>query len=156
MIVFTVKDRASLKGSQQDYRKYAYKYLSNRFLVIVLFACSSCMPYQFTTRPGATGTVIDATNKQPITGATVTLTTLRSIEHQGESLSTMTGADGRFEIPAAQRWSLYFAPLDPYSLSALLTIKMLGYQDMSKEITTLTTGPEMTDLGIVPLERREQ
>ncbi len=130
------------------------KYFLHGLVAFMLFVCSSCMPYHFTSRPGAIGTVIDAENSQPIEGATVGLDVMRSIEHKGEYLSTTTGADGKFQIPAAQRWSLYMVPLDPAPLSVLITIKKLGYEEFTKEIGTHTMGTAITDLGNVSIRKK--
>ena len=130
----------------------------SRFVILAgfLFAALSagCFPYHFTLVPGATGKVVDAQSGIPI-GQVAVILTDRYRPDEYES-TVQTTADGRFEIPAKQKWSLVIAPFDPAPAIALVNFRAEGYADVEKRISITIMGPPITDLGTIPMTRGTQ
>ena len=123
------------------------------FLFAALSA-AGCFPYHFTLVPGATGRVVDSHAGTPIRQGLVTLTDrYRPDDHVS---TARTSADGRFEIPAKQMWSLFITPFDPAPATAVVSFQADGYADVEKRISVTVMGPAMTDLGTIPMTRGTQ
>ncbi len=98
--------------------------------------------------------VIDAQSKAPISGATVSLMSYGFAARPENDVSGIrTSADGRFEIPPRQEWSVYIVPMDPAPLWGQVKIKANGYVDVEKEISTSVAGPSVTNFGSIPMTR---
>lgn len=132
-------------------RQYKYFMFLITFSILV---CTGCVPYHFTTRPGAIGTVIDAESKLPIAGAAITLKSSGFPEKHTE-VSILTETDGQFLIKPLQNWSLYIVPMDPLPLKSVVTIRSNGYSEIQKEFRVNTMGPSMTNLGIIEMKSQK-
>lgn len=126
-------------------------------LIISLTSLSACFPYHFTMKPGASGQVVDSSNKRPVEGATVTLTAYSALNSEEEHVTANTQNDGSFLIPAKQKWSfIILGPFDPLPLKARVSIRANGYLDSVRDININTMGPAISKLGIISLEQVTQ
>ena len=67
----------------------------------MMLLCSGCIPYHFTTRPGASGVVLDARTGVPIVGAAVSVAPVRGDDPAG---TATTETDGSFRVPPRRQW----------------------------------------------------
>jgi hypothetical protein len=134
------------------------KILRNAILFIIpLISISACFPYHFTMRPGASGQVVDSANKEPIEGATITLTAYSALSRKDERELVNTQKDGSFLIPAKQKWGVVIlGPFDPLPLKGQISIKADGYLNNALDIHINTMGPAMSKFGIITLDRLTQ
>lgn len=119
-------------------------------VVLTLAASSGCIPYRFTTKPGATGRVLDARNQKPVAGAVVVSlsTTGSGLVQEGLALPA---ADGSFRIPASVEWGVIVgAPLPVYRRTRV-EFRARGYFTAHRDFKSTSAGPEYTQLGEVPL-----
>jgi hypothetical protein len=108
------------------------------FLLILLVAgslCTGCIPLKFTTSPGATGTVVDATTHAPITGAEVLISRSTYPPSSPDAAFTnsrpplvMSQTNGQFAVPSQRRLDFYVLPVDVFPRFGLLVIKTPGYE----------------------------
>ncbi|HET6250044.1 MAG TPA: carboxypeptidase-like regulatory domain-containing protein [Tepidisphaeraceae bacterium] len=99
-------------------------------LLICAFCASGCFPFpqHITFRPGVTGAVVDSETGSPMPGVKVAFywrdfdtTEPSSPADDKPEVVAFSGSDGRFELPAEQRWIcsymfIYLHPI-PYGLS---------------------------------------
>jgi len=78
------------------------------------FVCVGCIPYRFTTRPGAIGTVLDARTGAPVAGAAVSVTPVRGDDPVG---TATTAADGSFTVAPRRQWGVYIIPPGHFRVS---------------------------------------
>jgi len=132
------------------------KLLQKYIIVLSAFLlCSGCFPYQYTTKPGVSGTVLDADTRKEIHGANVTLTTYSFPQNKENIETTTTQMDGTFVIQAEQKWGLYMVPLDPAPLKASISVEMEGYNQYNENFYTKTTGPAISKLKNILLEHHK-
>jgi hypothetical protein len=108
---------------------------------------TGCFPIQYTINPGASGAVVDAQSKNPVTGASVLLATSK------RRVSTTTNNHGEFMVSPDQEWGIYIVPMDPFPLEGSVTIQASGYKETTKQFRTSTIGPANSKLGEISLER---
>jgi hypothetical protein len=104
-------------------------------LVLLAWFCSSCVPLRFTTSPGATGRIVDATTHAPVTGAEVVVSRSTYPPSSADGAFTnsrpptvMSSEMGRFNVPLERRLDLYFVPVDIFPRFGLLVVKRQGYR----------------------------
>lgn len=93
-----------------------------------------CIPLRFTTSPGATGRIVDASSESPISGAQVAISHSTYPPESAEkafinkrSPTVVSRDDGRFSVPLERRVDLYCIPVDAFRRFGLLVIKSQGY-----------------------------
>jgi hypothetical protein len=105
------------------------------FLLMSGWLGSGCVPLRFTTSPGASGRVVDATTHAAISGAAVLVS--RSTYppdspdkafSNGRSPTVMSREGGQFSVPLERRFDLYFVPVDVFPRFGLLVVKRQGYE----------------------------
>lgn len=119
-------------------------------LIPILFVgvlSTGCIPYRFTTRPGASGRVLDSQTQSPVAGAVV------SLSAQSGHAAAKTALDGSFLIPAQHQWWVCFIGMDPMRWSAEVTVSADGYGTAKTGFIVFATGPGVTRLGDVLVER---
>jgi hypothetical protein len=82
---------------------------------------SGCFPYHYATRPGLFGTVIDASNHKPITGAEISYGSIATN-------LTQTATDGTFLIPPEKEWAIWIFPQDVFNMPYSVFIQKVGYE----------------------------
>ena len=123
------------------------------FLTSVLL--SGCLPpTRYTISPGASGTVVDAQDNSPITGASVQFEAPAYANPTKRQVTTTTNDRGEFSIPADQEWGFYAGPEAP-SVQGSVRIQASGYKETTRGFSTLMTGPANSKLGVIPLERNQ-
>jgi hypothetical protein len=102
---------------------------------LMAWLCAACVPLRFTTSPGATGKIVDATTESPVTGAEVLIS--RSTYPppspdkafaNGRSPTVMSRDGGEFSVPLERRMDLYCFPIDVFPRFGLLVVKRPGYE----------------------------
>ena len=100
-----------------------------------LFLCAACVPIKFTTSPGATGKIVDASTHTPINGAEVLVSRSTYPPPSADAAFTnsrppvvMSGENGQFSVPSQRRVDLYFLPVDIFPRFGLLVVKHQGYE----------------------------
>lgn len=121
--------------------------------IILIIACVGCAPYNFTHKPGVSGTVIDSSTKKPINNANITLKTRSFPGRIEKTENDSTHDDGSFFIAAEQEWSVYIVPLDPYQMKAEISVEAEGYKKYLKEFYVTTMGPAVTKFKHILMER---
>jgi hypothetical protein len=117
---------------------------------LLLIFCSGCFPYYFTTRPAATGVIVDANTRAPIAGAEVVVTRERVEGRVGKASSQ---SDGTFHTPSAHMLGVYIIPGDVFPFPFTLTIRHDGYQDYVQRISHRAMGDGSAHLfGEIQLE----
>ena len=129
--------------------------------ILSLFAALSlpgCVfPYHYTRSPGVRGVVVDSQTRLPISNALVSLISYGfAARPENDVFDVRTAANGEFEIPPKQEWSIYIVPMDPAPLWATVRIKVAGYTDVERKISISVMGPSMTNLDVVPMTRLSQ
>jgi hypothetical protein len=106
-------------------------------LLILTFGwlCAGCIPLRFTTSPGATGRVVDASTHSPLSGAEVAISRSTYPPESADkafgnarSPVVMSQGAGSFSVPPERRLDLYFVPLDVFPRFGLLVVKCPGYE----------------------------
>jgi hypothetical protein len=121
-------------------------------LLVAALPLVGCVPMRIIDRPGATGQVIDSLNVAPISSARVTLALDGNRTH-ARVASAITGADGRFVIPAAHRWIIYVVPTDFMAYIGHLRVDAAGYGTVSLALRSSPDGPGAIDYGSIPMSR---
>jgi len=103
--------------------------------------CSGCFPYHFTTRPGASGVVVDARTGVPVAGAPVSVALIRG---NGQPTSATTATDGSFRVLPRRQWGLYLAPGDILPLYFALSVQREGYQQSVTQFVHRAMGEKPT------------
>ena len=96
---------------------------------------SGCLPLKFTTSPGATGKIVDAGTRAPLSGAEVIISHSTYPPSSPDNAFTnsrpptvMSGESGQFALPLERRLDLYFTPIDAFPRFGLLVVKRAGYE----------------------------
>jgi hypothetical protein len=124
------------------------------FCILALLS-SGCVPWKFTTSPGATGRVVDARTHTPISGAELVIS--RStypppsvekafVNHRAPMV--MTGETGGFSVPLQRRIDLYCVPVDIFPRFGLLVVRCQGYKSACVPFWSRS----VADLGEIQLE----
>jgi hypothetical protein len=135
--------------------KYSRKTIKQLLLIYIfsIIACGGCAPYNFTHKPGISGTVIDSSTKKPINNANITLKTRSFPGRIEKTENASTHDDGSFFIAAEQEWSVYIVPLDPYQMKGEISVEAEGYKKYLKEFYVTTMGPAITEFKDILMER---
>ena len=103
--------------------------------LLLLFAVlgQGCLVWRYPTTPKVTGSVIDATTKQPVSGARVGV-------RQHDKLTRMTSPDGSFRLRSDHVWRP--CPLIPgdYWPGGMLFIEAPGYRPHEQKVHTFGGG----------------
>src|SRR5437867_540083 len=118
---------------------------------LVVLSVSACFPVQYVRYPGVEGTVVDAQHHTPLKAA-VTLKPLLGNNSLPES-STSTDTTGTFRVAPNESFGLWVIPGTPASFSCTLTVRVLGYNEVSKSFSTSSFGPPVTQLGVIMMDR---
>lgn len=118
---------------------------------------TGCVPIRFTTSPGATGRIVDASTHAPVSGAEIVIS--RST-YPPESLEkafvnkrppmVMSREAGQFSVPFERRLDLFFAPIDFFPRFGLLVIRCQGYETRCVPFWSRS----VADLGEIDVSRR--
>ncbi len=116
-------------------------------LVIAIFG-QGCVVWRYPTTPQVSGAVIDATTKQPVSGATVGIR-----DHEG--IIRTTSPDGVFRLPSDHVWRP--CPLVPgdYWPQGMLFIEAPGYVPYERKVSTFGERPIVLQQP-VELQRTQQ
>lgn len=108
--------------------------LSLALWLIVAAALCGCIPLRFTTSPGASGRIVDATTGSPINGAEVVVSrstyppeSTEKAFSNSRSPKVLSSQNGGFSLPAERRMDIYCIPVDGFSRFGLLVVKHDGY-----------------------------
>lgn len=101
--------------------------------LIAVTACAGCFPVSYVSRPGATGTILDAATRHPVSTAEVRVFN-RNDRDENEGMAHSDGA-GAFQIPPRRAvwWRPIFLPADRVAPQAALTVTAPGYRSMTIE-----------------------
>ena len=115
--------------------------------ILLLIFCQGCFVYHYPTTPPLSGTVIDVTTKQPISGATVGFR-----EH--ESIDTETASDGTFYLQSDHAWRFcYFMPGEFWLDGGTFFVEAPGYEPFETNIYTHANIPYKISQGPTELHR---
>ena len=116
-------------------------------LVLAIFG-QGCVVWRCPTTPQVSGAVIDATTKQPVSGATVGI-------RNHESITRTTSQDGVFRLPSDHVWRP--SPLIPgdYWPQGMLFIEAPGYVLHELKVSTFGERPIVLQQP-VELQRAQQ
>jgi len=117
---------------------------------LAVLSVSACIPVQYVRYPGVEGTVVDAQHHSPLKAA-VTLKPLLGNKPLPE-LSTSTDTTGTFRLAPNKSFGLWVVPGTPATFSCTLTVRVLGYNEVSKSFSTSSLGPPVTQLGVIMME----
>jgi hypothetical protein len=103
--------------------------------LITAWLCTGCAPFPFTTSPGATGKIVDASTHAPIAGAEVAISHSIYPPESGEKAfenrrapMVMSREGGQFSVPLERRLDIYCLPIDVFPRFGLLVIKCDGHE----------------------------
>lgn len=120
---------------------------------------SGCIPLRFTTSPGASGRIVDASTRAPIDGAEVVVSQSTYPPESAEkafdnsrSPKVFSHEQGVFSIPLERRVDLYCVPVDLFPRFGMLVIKHPGY------VTTCVPfwSHSVADLGEIRVQSTKQ
>ena len=134
---------------------------------------------RYATSPGATGTTVNSETGAPVAGAEVfisralfsrpAITNAITGEVQSVDATTdhllppslteavancrtpivVTGADGRFSIPAERKWGVYIVPMDVFPPYGTLVVRCAGFADT---IRFVYAPPTVVEVGEIRLK----
>ena len=117
-------------------------------MVTIAVGLSGCViPYRFTTRQGAVGSIVDKGSHRPLSGALITVTT------HGETISANSGTNGRFIVPSVREWGVFLAPTDPRPTPWVLKVSAPDYQTYTEKYWTTYLDEGSRDLGYIELTK---
>lgn len=130
--------------------------LTFSILFLIPTFLSGCLPpTRYTISPGASGTVADAQDNNPIKGAVVLFEASSVYAKPERQVITTTNDRGEFSISANQEWGVYAGPESP-RLTGFVKIQASGYKETTKEFGTfMISGPANLKLGVILLERSQ-
>jgi hypothetical protein len=103
--------------------------------ICLLILCQGCFVWHYTTTPPLSGTIRDATTKQPIACATVGF-------KQHESIATKTGQDGSFWLKPDHAWQpCWVMPGEFWSEGGMFYVEAMGYKPFELKIHTMHGTP---------------
>lgn len=111
-------------------------------------------PYHYVMTPAVSGTVTDATNRRPVTGAEVILRFHSGLSHV-ETVSTTTDSAGRFVSPGRRMWGIYVVPQDMFLVNDSAEITASGFDRKELEFKWSMAGPAELALGDISLTRTD-
>ena len=124
-----------------------------------VFCLSGCIPLRFTTSPGASGRIVDASTRAPIDGAEVVVSRSTYPPESAEkafddarSPKVFSHEAGIFSVPLERRVDLYCVPVDVFPRFGMLVIKSPGY------VTTCVPfwSHSVAELGEIPVQSAKQ
>jgi hypothetical protein len=116
----------------------------------VMILCTGCIPYHFTTRPGATGVVLDAGTHAPVVGAIVSVIPGRGDGSKGVAT---TATDGSFRVPPRRQWGVYIVPGDVFPFPFELSVQRDGYQQVEVKFAHRAMGEgKIRNFGQIQME----
>lgn len=116
-------------------------------LVLAIFG-QGCVVWRYSTTPQVSGTVIDATTKQPVSGATVGIR-----DHEG--IIRTTSPDGVFRLPSDHVWRPCLLMLGDHWPQGMLFIEAPGYVPQEQKVSTFGERPIVLQQP-VELQRAQQ
>jgi hypothetical protein len=114
-------------------------------MAVLLTGCF--VPYDFTERQGAVGTVIDDETGAPITGALVVVS-----EGNGR-LTGYTDPSGKFVVPGITKWGLWPVPADPMGIPWALSVQAKGYSEYSTKALSSVLQISVRDIKEIRLKK---
>ena len=125
----------------------------SRCIVAVMLSTvlTGCIPFpvRWQDTPPVSGQVIDAMSARPVAGATVIVRSLGS----ARSATTVTGADGTFNLAPVTHWRVIPLPMDVIEPPSTLTIGAAGYR--TNELTSSGFKDGVVKLGRGAWEQNE-
>jgi hypothetical protein len=126
--------------------------------VLVGLMCAGCIPIRFTTSPGATGKIVDASTHVPLSGAEVLISRATYPPTSPDAAFTnsrpptvMSQESGRFSVPHERRVDLFFVPVDFFPRFGLLVVKREGYETTCVPFWSRS----MAELGEIQVKARQ-
>jgi hypothetical protein len=113
---------------------------------------AGCFPYQYTIRPGVSGSVVDDLEATPIPNASIVVHTHYDAKHTGETRIT-PNPDGTFFLAPAKKWGIYVMPMDVFFPWSDATVEATGYQKKDFRLIDDPMGRSKVVLGEVRLIR---
>ena len=123
-------------------------------LLGLLSLSAGCVPLKYTISPGATGRIVDAATRAPVSGAEVVIS--RSTYppespdkafDNSRSPTVMSNDQGTFSLPVERRVDLYCVPVDVFPRFGLLVVKCKGYATTCLPFWSHS----VADLGDIPV-----
>lgn len=127
-------------GEGQPPRRNRFSHPGRRELalgicLIAVSFCAACIPLKFTTSPGASGRVVDASTHSPLSGAQLAISRSTYPPDSADQAFTnsrspivLSQDGGGFSIPPERRLDIYCIPIDPFPRFGLLVVKCPGYE----------------------------
>jgi hypothetical protein len=110
-------------------------YMALLSVLFVVWLCTGCVPMRFTTSPGASGKIVDASSHSPLSGAEIVISRSTYPPDSADKAFAnrrppivMSREGGLFSVPLERRLDLYFVPLDAFPRFGLLVVKCQGYE----------------------------
>ena len=128
----------------------------------IMLAGTGCWPARLARSPGASGTVLDAQTRAPIRGAKAVMcefpetafhpsTNLAAILAHARTPLRVTDQGGRFSIPRAHQWVIYY-PSGVRMIWGTLVVRGDGYEPAIIPVTVVLCGEQRGEkLGTVLL-----
>jgi hypothetical protein len=124
-------------------------------LLIIVWVNAGCVPIRFTTSPGASGRIVDASTHAPVSGAEIVISRSTYPPESADGAFTnsrpptvMSREAGQFSVPQERRLDLYCVPADFFPRFGLLVIRCPGYETTCVPFWSHS----MADLGQVDLK----
>jgi hypothetical protein len=115
-------------------------------LAAVGLFCAGCVPWRFTSSPGASGVVMDAKTYAAIGGAQVTVCRSEFPMEKPRSVTNalknarppriVTKADGRFSIDRESKWVMFYPAPMPMPPVGEIVIQRDGYEPLMLPLTS--------------------
>jgi hypothetical protein len=128
--------------------------------ILFLFSAwltTGCVPIRFTTSPGATGRIVDASTHAPISGAEIVISRSTYPPESPEKAfvnnrppMVMSREAGQFSVPLERRLDFYFLPIDVFPRFGLVVIRCQGYETTCVPFWSRS----VADLGEIDVSRR--
>jgi hypothetical protein len=120
------------------------------FAVISSLLCAGCIPYHFTIRPGAIGSIRDSRTGVPVAGVNVSVVPSRGNKPVGRAT---TDTDGTFRVLPRRQWGVYIVPTDIFPMYFTLSVQHTGYQPVVVQFTHRAMGQgTLTNFGEIRIE----
>ena len=135
------------------------RWTRNVLIMGSVLSLSGCLPLRFTTSPGASGRLVDASTRAPIDGAEVVVSRSTYPPESAEkafanfrSPKVISHEAGIFSVPLERRLDLYCIPVDVFPRFGMLVIKRQGY------VTTCVPfwSHSIAELGEIPVRSAKQ
>ena len=135
---FSLRTRRTSLFPKAVLRVSSVRELSGVMLLLFLSGAlliTGCVPIRFTTSPGASGKIVDASTHSPVSAAEIVISRSTYPPESPDSAFTnsrpplvMSLQAGQFSIPLERRLDLFFVPVDFFPRFGLLVVRCQGYE----------------------------